>query len=102
MIRIGKFYFGCGEPKRRLERLPELIVCRDELQARRIWRALPDGSKVRVVTPRLEQILGTCPARVTVMPGVDLDMNVSGEGTLRGLLMSRMATWGDRACMVVL
>ncbi len=102
MLRIGKFYFGWGKPALDVRFLPEIVVCSDEQHAKFVRRQLGRSQDVRVITPRISQICGITPAKITVMPGVDLDVDVIGEGSLRDLLRSRQAPWGDRAIFVEL
>ena len=40
--------------------------------------------------------------RITVLPGVDLDQNIGGEGPLYQLLRDRQRTFGSRAQFVSL
>lgn len=84
--------------------LPELIVCRTEQDAQPIRRQLEGQRHITVVTAS-NGVRGVCgirpPQKITVMPGVNLDM-VTGEGNYRAILKSRQATWGDLAVMVVL
>lgn len=102
MLRIGKLYFGWGKPAPDVRFLPEIMVCRDEQHAKFVRRQLGQSQEVRVITPRISQICGISPAKITVMPGVDLDVDVLGEGSLRDLLRSRQAPWGNRAVFVEL
>lgn len=101
-MRLGKLYFGWGEPKCAPQYLPELIICCDEKQAQRIRRGLPQESSIRVVTPQLSELRGCVYAKVTVMPGVDLSQDVGGSGSLRSILQHRQLMWGTRAILIEL
>lgn len=101
MLRISKFYFGWGEPARKPQFLPEIIVCRNEREAQRIRRKVR-GPEVRVVSPTMAQLLGPSVAKITVQPGVDLTCDVGGMGSLGDLLKSRQVAWGDRAIFIEL
>jgi len=102
MIRLGKFYCGWAKPERELRYLPDLIICLNEKQAERIRGMLAPDAPVRVVTPHISQLRGRVYAKVTVLPGVDLDQDVGGSGSLRSILEHRQLMWGDRAILIVL
>ena len=102
MIRFGKLYFGWGKPEPQLRYLPELLVCHNEKQAERIRRTLPSDAPVRVVTPQISQLRGRVYAKVTVLPGVDLDQDIDGVSSLRSILQHRQLMWGDRAILIEL
>ena len=101
MIRLGKFYFGWAKPERELRYLPELIICHNEKQAQRIRQTLAPDAPVRVVTPHISQLRGRVYAKVTVLPGIDLDQDVDGAGSLRSILEHQLM-WGARAILIVL
>lgn len=100
-VHLGPFgVLVCGE-SRALRRLPEMIVCRDAQQAARLKHVglHPD---IRVVWPSRAALVSAPCAKITVLPGVDLQQDVDGQGSLESLLRSRQLTWGDRASFVVL
>lgn len=102
MIRLGKFCFGWAKPERELRYLAELIIWLNEQQAQRIRQMLAPDAPVRVVTPHISQLRGRVYAKVTVLPGVNLDQDVGGYGSLRSILEHRQLMWGDRAILIVL
>lgn len=81
----------------------EMIVCRDERQAKRVRQQVSRNPNIRVVSAtHPSQIFGLSPQRITVCDGVDLYQPFHGEGCLLDLLRSRQLTWGDRAVFIVL
>lgn len=55
-----------------------------------------------MVTPHISQLRGRVYAKVTVLPGVDLEQDVGGAGSLRSILQHRQLMWRDRAILIVL
>lgn len=81
----------------------EMIVCRDERQAKRIRQQVSGNPNIRVVSAtHPSQIFGFSPQRITVCEGVDLYQPFHGEGRLVDLLRARQLTCGDRAVFIVL
>lgn len=79
-----------------------LIVCRDARHADRVSRQINSRSRLKVCWPSLAQLWGFAPRTIIVMPGVPLDQDIEGEGSLRALLKSRQVTWGDAADFIEL
>ncbi len=78
--------------------LPTMIVCENAIHARHVRRLNKDKPWVRVARAgSLIDLMGPTPARVIVAEGVDLDADVQGEGSLRGILRQRQLTWGEMA-----
>lgn len=79
----------------------ELIVCRDETQAKELRRALRDKPNVRVISPMITQIAeSVAPFKIAVCEGVDLNQDIAGEGKLGALLRQRQAVWGKDAVFI--
>ncbi|WP_243612948.1 hypothetical protein [Shimia aestuarii] len=102
MFRIGKFYFGWGRPEIVERFRPEMIVCGDNLQASFVRRQIGLRRDVKVVWPIMSQIIGVQAAKITVLPGVDLNRDVGGEGSLRAILKQRQQVFGDEAVWIEL
>ena len=93
------------KPEKAPEVISQLIVCKSEGQAREIrltLRLAGADHRTRVISPRLSEIYGMVWERITVLPGVDLDQNIGGEGPLYQLLRDRQRTFGSRAQFVSL
>lgn len=102
-LRVGWLYMGRLPASPEPEFLPELIVCRNHQQAQEVRQALPGDYRARrinVVWPTAAQISGANYPRITVLPGVDLDAGVGGEGRLRDLLICRQKMFGGQAFIV--
>lgn len=79
----------------------EMIVCRDEAQAKAMRALMRDRPEIRVVSPRLSQIRGIAPHKIAVCANVDLNQQIDGEGRLGDLLRRRQMVWGDDAIFIV-
>lgn len=102
-LRVGAFYIGRLPKPSEPEFLPELIVCSSHRQAREVRQSLPDDYRARginVVWPTIAQLSYRTYPRITVLPGVDLDADVGGEGRLRTLLASRQQAFGGQSFIV--
>lgn len=79
-----------------------LIVCRDPRHAARVSGPINSRPRLNVCWPSLAQLRGFAPRTIIVMPGVKLDQDIEGEGSLRALLKSLQVTWGDAADFIEL
>lgn len=102
MRRLGRFYFGWGEPDPEDIEQPTMIVARNQDQVRLIRRnaMVRSDRRVRIIAPSIHQIYGgPPPCIVIVLAGVDLDMMIEGKA-LGGILRSRQAPWGPLSVWV--
>ena len=77
-----------------------MLVVPDERIAAGVRRRIFGKGDIVVVTPQPSQIYGSTAQVIIVHEMVDLNKELFGGDSLKDALLSRQATWGDRASLI--